>query len=465
MRAAIYVRISSDPNGQELGVTRQLEDCTALAARLGWDVVTVHSDNDLSAFSGRRRPAFEALLDGMKTGQYDALIVWHVDRLYRSMRDLERLIEIADAARVQIKSVQGGDLDLSNSSGRMLARILGSVARQESEHSSERRVRAYMQKAESGRWQTANRPFGYTMTGEPLEPEATAYRTAVADVLAGKSIVAVARDWNAQGLKTTLAGTTYKGKTVTGVWNSPRVRRLLVNPRYAALKVHKGRIVGNGDWTALIDEATHRGLVAFLSDPKRIKCTSFERKYIGSGLYRCGKCGGPMRAAQPGGRKSRAYVCRDHSHVLRSGEPVDEYVEAVVLARLSRSDANLLLDDKRVDLPALQTERIGLQARLDELADQFAEGAIDGSQLRRGTATLRGKLAVVDSQLADAARTDPVAGLIADQDRIRDAWEACTPTVRGQIIDQLMTVTVMPCPKGQRAFDPEYIHIDWKTTP
>ena len=170
-----------------------------------------------------------------------------------------------------------------------------------------------------------------------------------------------------------------------------------------------------------------------------------------------------MKAAAPGGRKSRAYACAAHSHVLRSGEPLDSYIESIVLARLSRSDAHLLLDDKRADLPALQTERIGVQARLDELADQFAEGAIDGSQLRRGTSTLRSKLAVIDSQLADAARTDPVAGLIADRRHITEKWAACTPTVQGQIIDSLMVVTVLPCPKGQRVFDPDYIRVEWKT--
>ena len=104
------------------------------------------------------------------------------------MGDLESLIEIADAARIQIRTVQGGDLDLSTSAGRMVARILGSVSHQGSEHKGERQERANVQKAAAGKWQTANRTFGYTMTGEPLEPEATAFRPAVADVLAGKSI-------------------------------------------------------------------------------------------------------------------------------------------------------------------------------------------------------------------------------------------------------------------------------------
>ena len=60
MRAAVYTRISQDATGQRAGVTRQLEDCEALADRLGWEVTHRYGDNDLSAYSGRTRPGFEA---------------------------------------------------------------------------------------------------------------------------------------------------------------------------------------------------------------------------------------------------------------------------------------------------------------------------------------------------------------------------------------------------------------------
>ena len=149
--------------------------------------------------------------------------------------------------------------------------------------------------------------------------------------------------------------------------------------------------------------------------------------------------------------------------MLRAGAPLDDFVNAVVVQRLSRSDAQLLLDDKNIDVAGLQTERIGLQARLDELADAFADGAIDASQLRRGTSNLRVKLSGIDTQLADAVRNDPVAGLIADRELVQQRWDDASPAIRGQIIDQLMTVTVLPCPKGQRTFDPDYIEIVWKT--
>ena len=57
--AGIYVRISQDRGGAGLGVERQEEDCRALAQRLGWAVVEVYCDNDLSAFTGKRRPDYE----------------------------------------------------------------------------------------------------------------------------------------------------------------------------------------------------------------------------------------------------------------------------------------------------------------------------------------------------------------------------------------------------------------------
>lgn len=457
MRAAVYTRISNDPTLQGLGVQRQLDDCLALADRLDWEVVARFDDNDMSAFDGRTRPGFEAMLDDMKNGQFRALICWHTDRLYRSMKDLERLIDIADANRVQIRTVQGGDLDLSTSAGRMTARILGSVARQESEHKGERQRRANDQAAAAGKWVSANRPFGYTQGGQPLEPEAGLYRQAVTDVLAGKSIRAVAAQWNAAGVRGT------RGRP----FNSPTMRRLLINPRYAALRVHRGKVVGPGDWEPLIDADTHHGLVAFLSDPARAICTSFERKYIGSGVYRCGVCGGPMRHAVPGGKNpgGRRYVCREANHVARIGAPLDEYVESLVLGRLSQPGVHerltVMLDDSEVDVAELQTRRAGLQARLDDLAALFAEGAIDASQLRRGTSDLRAQLAGVDAALGELTRRSPVADLIVAGGELQNRWDALTPDLKGKVVQELMTVTVLPAPRGPK-FDPEYVRIDWK---
>lgn len=56
VRAVIYVRVSEDKSGEELGVDRQLGDCRALAERRGWQVIDVFADNDTSAAAGKKRP-------------------------------------------------------------------------------------------------------------------------------------------------------------------------------------------------------------------------------------------------------------------------------------------------------------------------------------------------------------------------------------------------------------------------
>jgi site-specific DNA recombinase len=454
VRAAIYTRISDDPTGRGLGVARQLEDCKALAKRHGWRVVKCFDDNDISAYSGKTRPGFEAMLAAMKAGEFGALICWHTDRLYRNMADLERVIEIADANRIEIRTVQGGTLDLSTSAGRMVARILGSVARQESEHTSERRKRANAQKAASGQWSAARRPFGYTMTGAPVEREAAAIATAVSDVLAGKSIRAITREWNAAGLKT--AGSAKQ-------WTSPMMRKVLTNPRYAALVVHQGKVVGQGNWTPIIDEDTHHGLVAYLSDPSRVTKLGFERKYQGSGVYRCGVCGEPLRAFIPSGGKARAYICPDR-HVRRQGITLDEYIDMLVIGHLAQADIARLVSSPSVDVARLHSQKQALQARQDELAGLFAEGSINATQLKRGTAQLTTAVATLDAELAAATQGSPLAGFagVTRHEQLEQRWKKTPADIRGKIIDQLMVVTVDRCPRGLRRFDASYIAIEWK---
>jgi site-specific DNA recombinase len=305
----------------------------------------------------------------------------------------------------------------------------------------------------AGKWQTGNRCFGYSMTGEPVEPEASHLRQAVTDVLAGKSINQVSREWNAAQLKGT-RGTT---------WSAPRIRRLLVNPRYAALKVHQGKVVGPGKWEPLIDVGVHEGLVAFLSDPSRIKCTSFEKKFMGSGVYVCGLCEAPMRHAIAGNPRVRRYECTAKQHVTRRGEPVDALVEDLVLARLCSPQVRLVVGSgEKVDVAALQTKRAALQARLDELAGLFAEGVIDGSQLRRGSNDLRSQMSGVGSILADLAHTSPVADLLAAGEKMRERWAEMSPDLKGKVIQETATIRVMPSPRGYSAFRPELIVPEWK---
>lgn len=447
MRAAIYTRISSDPTGNALGVERQEADCRKLADQLGWEVSKVFSDNDTSAYSGKRRHGYEGLLSAIESAEVDALLAWHTDRLHRSPMELEEFIELVDRRRIEIRTVTSGALDLSNSAGRMVARILGSVARQESEHASERRRRANDQRAAAGSWVATKTPFGFTREGKHVPKEAAVIRDGVADVLAGREgLRGVARAWNAAGFRT---------RTKDREFTATTVRRILLNPRTAGMVVHRKEVVGPGDWEPIIDRDDQLALQAILSDPARVTGLSWERKYIGTKIFECGVCGKPCVGHRSGGRTS--YVCPDR-HVRRSQAPVDEYVSEVVMDYLEREGVSVVSGDDDSDVAALVVQRDGLQARLDELARLFAQGAIDGSQLTKGTADLRADKAAIEGLLADARVRSPLAGAV----NLRAAWEQLAPATKGRLVSDLMRVTILPASRGQRRFQPEFVRIDWR---
>src|SRR5262245_50374036 len=148
--AAIYCRISDDRDGRGLGVARQEADCRRLADEKGWQIVEVFTDNDTSAYSGKRRPGYERLVERVRAGEVKAVVAWHPDRLHRSPKELETFIDVVAAAKAKVVTVTAGAYDLATPSGRMTARVVGAVARHESEHKSERIRRKHRELAEHG---------------------------------------------------------------------------------------------------------------------------------------------------------------------------------------------------------------------------------------------------------------------------------------------------------------------------
>ena len=106
-----YVRISDDVKSRskpgemrlsEKGITRQKEDITELAGRLGGEVVELYPENDTSAYKKRRirlpngrsvwrvyRPEFRRMLADYEDGKIDGIIFYDIDRLARQPRDLK----------------------------------------------------------------------------------------------------------------------------------------------------------------------------------------------------------------------------------------------------------------------------------------------------------------------------------------------------------------------------------------
>ena len=117
VRAGVYARISSDREGDGLGVGRQLEDCQQLAQLRGWAVVESYVDDDVSAYSGKARPQYARMLDDLRTGSINAVLVYHLDRLHRQPKELEEFFEVCKEAGVDDLATVTGRIDLADPDG------------------------------------------------------------------------------------------------------------------------------------------------------------------------------------------------------------------------------------------------------------------------------------------------------------------------------------------------------------
>ena len=170
-RAAIYVRISDDREGQGLGVARQEQDCRALAERLGWTLHPdrpVYSDNDIGASTRSRkaRPEFGELLAAVRAGTVDGILYYSTSRLTRRPMEYEGIKALVEDTGVRLASVVSGQVDLTTADGRLMGGIMAQFDAAEAERISERVRRTFVQHREAGRpHTTGTRPFGYLPGG------------------------------------------------------------------------------------------------------------------------------------------------------------------------------------------------------------------------------------------------------------------------------------------------------------
>lgn len=442
-RATIYARLSMDRTGEGLGVERQIKACRKLCTEHGWTVAEVFTDNDTSATNGKARPGFEALLRSSP----ERIVVFHVDRLVRLTRDLERVIELG----VNVHAVTAGHIDLSNPAGRAVARTVTAWSTYETEQKAVRQKAANDQRAEAGLPYRSQRPFGYEADGMTIrETEAAELRSAAEAVLAGRSLSSIAADLNVRGVL-----------TATGKhWVTTTLKAALISPRNAGLRRHRGEVVGLAAWPAILEETTATAVRAILTDPSRSR-RGPNRRYLLSGLLTCGRCRGPVVGTWRKDRGHAVYRCL--RHVQRQVDNVDAYVTAVIVGRLSQPDAAGLFaaPDNAEQLTALRSELSGARARLDGLAEAFAIGDIDRRALSAGSRRLRDNISDIEQQIASLA-VAPALSEMAGATDIPTAFDALPMDNRRQVIDALATVTLLPAGSGHRVFNPETVRIEWR---
>lgn len=387
--AGLYLRISKDATGESLGVTRQREDCEQLAAAIGWDVAEIYVENDTSAY--KKRPEYERMLADVKTGRINAIVAWAPDRIYRRLLDLEGLITVIEAHDVAIRTVKQGDLDLTSAYGRMVARLLGTVASGEGEIKAERWKRSWQQRREAGRRvRTGSRMFGYTADGDVIDAEAAVAKVMAAKIRQGDSILGVARWLDAQGVRATRGS----------AWTPQSIKRYLTNPRLAGWSTLNGEIVAEGQWEPILDRETWETVAAMLTARTR---AYVPRKALLLDLLHC-HCGHRMITSSQKGK--RTYRCPNRPGMNGCGrcsgnaEPIEATVESYARERLSDPRVRARIVELRSHPASLVEELVQLDERIVELEAQLDEPGTPVEALVRAINRAKERRAGLSVQIA-----------------------------------------------------------------
>jgi site-specific DNA recombinase len=174
MRCAIYTRKSSEEGLEQsfnsLDAQRESSEAFILSQRQeGWRVVPTRYDDGGYSGGTLERPALKRLLEDVEASKVNAIVVYKVDRLTRSLSDFAKIVEALDARGVSFVSVTQ-QFNTTSSMGRLTLNILLSFAQFEREVTGERIRDKIAASKKKGIWMGGLVPLGYDLEGRKLVP-------------------------------------------------------------------------------------------------------------------------------------------------------------------------------------------------------------------------------------------------------------------------------------------------------
>jgi site-specific DNA recombinase len=308
MAIGIYVRVSTQEQANEgYSIAAQKERLKAFCAAQGWEEYKFYVDEGVSA-KDTDRPQLTQLLEHIKNGQISMILVYRLDRLTRSVRDLYTLLDTLEKYNCTFKSATEM-YDTSTAMGRMFIGLVALLAQWETENLSERIKMALEEKVSSGE-RVGNIPYGFDLSPEEKlikNEKSTVVMDIIEKVKNGMSANSIANYLNSVNDD--------RG------WHPMAVLRTLKNPA----------IYGATKWNDKVFEGTHEGLISksefiklqqILEDRSLHPRRNVENTYLFQGVISCPYCDRPLSV----------------NRYIKKGKDDEEYQGAVYRCQVCRKE-------------------------------------------------------------------------------------------------------------------------------
>ncbi|WP_066316813.1 recombinase family protein [Bacillus sp. FJAT-29814] len=459
MRAVDYGRVSTDEQAKEgYSIPTQKEKNTNFIKSQGWDHVDSYIDDGYSA-KNLNRPNMQKLIEDVKLKKFDVVVFYKLDRLVRSVSDLDALLKIFDKHNIAIRSVTE-PFDTTTAIGRFLITLVAAIAQWERETISERVSVNMEKKVKMGLWPGGMAPYGYKVVDKELAINSD-------EDIVVKKIFIMLRTLGFYTVAKKLTELGYK-TTNGGEWHVDTVRGIANNPVYAGYLTHNTNSKDSkkppgeqklyeGIQPRIIPREEFWELQDILGKRRGTGGKRETSNYYFSSILKCARCGHSMSGHKSAGKKT--YRCSGKkagknctSHIILEDNLVktvfsifDELVGDIV----GSTDVSDVSNDK---IKEMENELKSIEKLLKKKKTMYENDIIDIDELIEESEKLREREKEIIRELKTIRQTNKQddKDIKFLSENIESLWINANDYERKQMLTTIFSQIVIDTKEGYR---------------
>ena len=402
--AGIYIRVSTEDQAREgFSLGEQEEKLKQLCDYKGYEIYKVYCDAGISAKDMEHRPKFQEMLKDMKDKKINYIVAYKLDRVTRSVRDLEELISQLEKYNTYLVCDRD-DVNTSTANGRFFVRMLTVLSQLEIEIVSERTKFGLNGAIKSGHL-PGQVALGFRKDGNRktiIDPATAPIIKRVFDLyLQGKTFLQISNIFNEE-------------KVLNKNWKDTHIERIINNRLYMGdyemyKRLKEWKNVEPVIYMNVVDPIIPRYIWEECQAQKIINQRTYtrDRVYTFFQKLKCPKCGKIMKCKGSGGKRKKYvyYNCEDCHENIRESY-VEEEFEKIVgqLLRFDNEYNELFLPlfadkEKQVDKSDIEREIINLTKQKERIKKAYMSEVVELDDFKEDLKMINDKLDILTKQL------------------------------------------------------------------
>ena len=405
--AGLYIRVSTEDQAREgFSLPEQEKRLRVMCEYKGYEIYKLYKDAGISAKTGNYRPAFEELLQDIRDKKCNTIVVLKLDRLTRSVYDMEGIMKFLDENNAYLDCANE-EINTTNSSGKMVARLLTTVSQNEIERTSERTKVGLAGAIKEGHI-PARAPLGYKHIDKKLVPDPLTKDIVIRIYnlyFEGKSYYNIATIFNEEELL---------GKTN---WKDTGILRIISNEVYKGDYVHGKRTNHPTYYKNVVEPIISKELWESCQVQKKKNQRNYMRTqtYIFLQKLKCPKCGRILAGGASHKIKSdkwyfyyRCEKCKNNIHEDKIVEKIKVLLADILEYDNVVNEFFLPVLKSKVDNPKeiLEKELNSLNNKKERIRKAYIDELFTEEEFKEESKLIDNQIEIINSKLLENSQSE-----------------------------------------------------------